>query len=167
MMGQARGRAPRAWLLGQLKFGMMVVLAAAVSAWSPARAEDDWFKTAGGISAYIGVVPAEIVKGPPPHSAERPMHGGAPRGRHEYHVVAALYDAVSNARIVDATVTAQASGIGLSGSEKTLEPMKIAETVTYGGYFNLPADLYTIRLTVSRPGAQAVVLDFKFDHRRR
>ena len=32
-------------------------------------------KTSGGLLVYLGVVPAEIVKGPSPHSAERPMHG--------------------------------------------------------------------------------------------
>jgi hypothetical protein len=47
--------------------------------------------------------------------------------------------------------------------------MAIADTVTYGGFFELPgADFYTVRVTVKRPGSQApVVLDFKYDHRSR
>ena len=63
-------------------------------------------------------------------------------------------------------MTAKVLGLGLSGPQKILEPMKIADTITYGAFFNLPADLYTISLTVPRPGSQPVVLDFKYDHRR-
>jgi len=142
------------------------MLCIASASTSPAAAED--YKTAGGLAVYLGVVPAAMVKGPPPHSAEQPMHGGVPRHRHDYHVVAAVFDAVTNARVSDATVTAQVSGLGLSGTTKTLEPMELAKTTTYGNFFNLPgADLYTIRLTIQRPGSQRpVVLDFKYDHRR-
>jgi hypothetical protein len=130
------------------------------------------YKTAGGLTVYLGVLPAEMVKGPGPHSAERPMHGGTPRGGHEYHIVVAVYDSASKTRISDATVTAKVSGRGLSDPQKTLEQMKIAgtitygDTITYGAFFNLTADLYTIRLTVQRPRSQPVVLDFKYDHRR-
>ncbi len=144
-----------------------VLLATAVVAFSPARAASGGeTKSAGGLTVYLGVVPAELVKGPGPHSAERPMHGGSPRGGHEHHVVVALYDSASNTRITDATVTAKVSGLGLSGPQKTLEPMKIADTITYGAYFNLTADLYTIRVTVQLLGSQPVMLDFKYDHRK-
>jgi hypothetical protein len=129
-------------------------------------AEDANYKTAGGMAAYLGVVPAELVKGPGPHSAERPMHGRIPKGQHEYHIVVAIFDARTGARISDATVSAKISGLGLSGDQKVLEPMKIADTVTYGGFFNLTRDIYTIRLTVQRPGAQPISLDFRYDHRR-
>lgn len=96
------------------------------------------------------------------------MHGRIPSGPHEYHVVAAIFDAATGARISDANVTAQVSGLGLSGTKKKLEPMEIAGTTTYGGFFDLPGfDLYTVRLAIDRAGApQPVVLDFKYDHRR-
>jgi hypothetical protein len=129
-------------------------------------AQDANYKTAGGMAAYLGVVPAELVKGPGPHSAERPMHGRIPKGQHEYHIVVAIFDARTGARISDATVSAKISGLGLSGDRKVLEPMKIADTVTYGGFFNLTRNIYTIRLTVQRPGAQPISLDFRYDHRR-
>jgi hypothetical protein len=123
-------------------------------------------KSAGGLTVYLGVVPAELVKGPREHSAQRPMHGGQPRGSHEHHIVAAVFESASNARIEDAAVTAKVSGLGLSGPQKILEPMKITDTISYGGYFNLTPDLYTIRVTIQRPGGKPVVLDFKYDHRR-
>ncbi|MDF2119252.1 hypothetical protein PY365_27170 [Roseiarcaceae bacterium H3SJ34-1] len=146
---------------------VVVLLATAVVAYGPARAASGGeTKSAAGLTVYLGVVPAELVKGPGPHSADRSMHGGSPRGSHEHHIVIAVYDSTTNARIEDATVTAKVSGLGLSGPQKTLEPMKIADTITYGAFFNLTADLYTIRVTVQRSSSQPVVLDFKYDHRR-
>lgn len=143
----------------------MVALLAALLTWSPAiAAEIGEAKTAGGLTVYIGVVPAEIVKGQ--HPAGPQVHGRVPKGAHEYHVVAAVFDAATNARITDATVKAKVSGLGLSGPEKALEPMKIADTVTYGAFFNLVPDLYTIKLTVERLGGRPVSLEFKYDHRR-
>jgi len=56
-------------------------------------AESDQMKTAGGVTAYLGVVPAEIVKGV--DRTEPPMLGGIPKGPHEYHFVVALFDAAS------------------------------------------------------------------------
>jgi len=143
----------------------LVLIAATLLMGTPAvAAKVSESKTVGGLTVYVGVVPAEIVRGQHPAGPE--VHGRVPRGAHEFHVVAAVFDAASNARITDATVTAKVSGLGLSGPQKTLEPMKIADTVTYGAYFNLSADLYTIRLKVQRPGSQPVVLQFKYDHRR-
>jgi hypothetical protein len=150
----------RAFLVG------LAMLCGALLSTSPVAAQD--YKTADGITVYLGVVPAAIVKTPPLRSAEQPMHGGMPRGIHQYHVIAAVFDAATNARVSDATVIAQVSGLGLIGTTKTLEPMEIANTTTYGGFFNLPgADLYTITLTVRKAGSQRpIVLDFKYDHRR-
>jgi len=144
--------------------GATIVVGGVVAA-TAARAQetDDYKKTEGGLTVYFGIIPAEIVRGQPI------MHGGAPTGPHELHIVVAIFDAASVARVSDATVTAKVSGLGLSGSEKTLEPMNIADTVTYGGFFNLPgADLYTITVSIRRPERQQpVVLDFKYDHRHR
>ena len=125
-------------------------------------------KTSGGLTVYLGIVPAEIVKGPPPHSAERPMHGRVPRGPHEYHVVAAIFDAASGTRVSDASVSAQLFGVGLSGERKNLESMQLSGTTTYGAFFSLPGrDLYMIRLAIVRPGVpQSVTINFRYDHRR-
>jgi hypothetical protein len=153
-------------------FAMAVValwVSVVLSSRAATAAEDDQSKTVDGLALYLGVVPAEIVKGPSPHSAERPMHGRVPRGPHEYHVVVAIFDAASGARISDATVTVQISGLGLAGTKKKLDPMDIANTVTYGAFFDLPGlDLYIVRLTVERPGGdRPATVDFKYDHRRK
>jgi hypothetical protein len=131
-------------------------------------ANTDQSKTAGGVTVYLGVVPAEIVKGlAAGSSGERPMHGGIPKGPHEYHIVAAVFDATSGARVSDAVVTAEVSGLGLAGTKTKLEPMQIAGTTTYGGFVDLPGfDLYTVKLTVERSGTGPAVLQFKYDHRQ-
>jgi hypothetical protein len=147
---------------------LLGALGAAVALSSEAlAAESDQSKTAGGVTVYLGVVPAEIVKGlPASGTTERPMHGGIPKGPHEYHFVAAVFDAASGARVSEAVVTAEVAGLGLSGSKKKLEPMQMAGTTTYGGFFDLPGfDLYTVRLTVERSVASPAVLQFKYDHR--
>jgi hypothetical protein len=156
----------RSW--GSQRLRVILTLAVAtILIWTPAiAAEGGETKSAGGLTVYLGVVPAEIVKGPSFHPGERPMHGGPPRGSHEHHIVAAIYDSTTNTRITDATVTAKVSRLGLSGPQQPLEPMTISDTITYGAFFDLPPDLYTIRLTVQRPGSPPVVLDFKYDHRR-
>jgi hypothetical protein len=158
-------------LLKGLVAATFVTLCVAIAPWSviTAAAQNGQSRTTGGLTVYLGVVPAEIVKGPSPHSAERPMHGRIPKGPHEYHVVAAVFDTATGARVSDAAVTAQVSGLGLSGPRRKLEPMQIAETTTYGGFFDLPGrDQYTVKLTVERSGGvQPVVLEFKFDHRQR
>ena len=131
-------------------------------------ADTDQSKTAGGVTVYLGVVPAEIVKGlPASSSTEGAMHGRIPKGPHEYHIVAAVFDAVTGSRISDAAVTAEVSGVGLSGDKRKLEPMQISGTTTYGGFFDLPGfDIYTVKLTVERSGTGPAVLQFKYDHRQ-
>lgn len=126
-------------------------------------AEPELSKMSGGLTVYLGTIPAEIVKGPGPHSAEKPMHGRIPREPHEFHVVAALFGAANGARVSDAAVTAQVFGLGLSGAKKKLEPMQIESTTTYGAFFDLPGrDIYIVTLSVERPGA-ARPLSFEFN----
>lgn len=128
---------------------------------------DNQYRTAGGIAAYIGLMPAEMIKGHTKDHPESTMHpGGKKGGPHEYHLVAAIFDAATGARIEDASVHAQVSALGLSGEDMPLQPMPIANTVTYGAFVTLPEDLYTIRIKVRRnPREEPVVLDFKFDNR--
>ena len=143
------------------------LVAAALTGNAAKATGDGLYQSASGVEAFIGVVPAEITKGHEPTQPEGAMHGGVPTGGHEYHVIAAVFDAETGARIADAAVTAQVSGLGLAGPQKVLDPMRIAGTITYGAYFDLPGpDVYTIMLTIKRPGAsQSVALKFSYDHR--
>lgn len=148
---------------------LIAFVAAFLTSQSAGAATDDQYKSAGGIAAYLGIMPAELIKGHPKDHPESTMHpGGKKGGPHEYHLVVALFDVATGARIEDATVHAQVSGLGLAGEELHMQPMSIADTVTYGCFFTLPEDIYTIRVKVRRNHREEpVVLDFKFDHRRR
>jgi len=121
-------------------------------------------KRVGSLVVYLGAMPAEIVKGHPSTHPEARMHGGPPRGRHEYHLVVAIFDGASGARVEDAKLSARVSAIGLAGPKKALEPMQIAGTVTYGNYFDLPdKGPYTINLVIERPRG-TVRVDFMYEH---
>jgi hypothetical protein len=151
--------------------GLSLALALATLATLPfvpsaMAASDDRYKVASGVAVYLGLMPAELIKGHPKSHTESTMHDGRPGGTHEYHIVAAVFEEKTGARIEHAIVRAHVVPLGLSTRDIALEPMRIADTVTYGGYVELPDDLYTIRITVRRPETtEPITLDFKFDHR--
>jgi hypothetical protein len=134
----------------------------------PASASlEESYRTRDGVAAYLGVLPAQAVRGHPPGHPERRMHGGPPSGPHDYHLVVALFDTATGARIGDAQVTAAVSGLGHVGkTRRRLDPMTIADAVTYGGYVTLPGrDRYVIEIEVVRAGqASPVQLEFVYHH---
>ncbi|MBY0351447.1 hypothetical protein [Tabrizicola sp.] len=126
----------------------------------------DNYQVAGSVAAYLGVVPSEIVQGHPLSHPEGRMHGGAPGG-HSEHIVVALFEDPSGARIEDATVTATIAGRGGLGPETiVLEKMPIVGLVTYGGFFGFAADdTFSIDLLILRPGsAQPTRITFAYEH---
>ena len=151
----------------QLVCAMLGALAWLATAWIPAIAQStDNYITIGTMAAYLGVVPAEIVKGHPAGHPEQTMHGGAPSGEHVQHIVIALFDAPTGQRIEDATVEAFVSGPGHIGTRIALEPMLIEGVITYGGFVTMAGtDRYNIDLSVKRPGrAEATKIGFIYDH---
>lgn len=125
-------------------------------------------KVVDGVAIYLGVLPSEMVLGHPHSHTEAGMHGGVPPGEHRYHVMVALFDAATGKRITGAQVKAKVSELALSGTEKTLEPMLIADTITYGNYFRMSgAGIYRIQVQVRRSDvAQAVEAEFEYQHGR-
>jgi hypothetical protein len=124
------------------------------------------YKVAGGLAVYLGMFPAEMITGHPKGHTEAEMHGGVSAGRHLHHVMVAIFAVADGQRITDAVVTANVAGLGLAGEEKALEPMTVADALTYGAYFNLPGrDRYRIRIEIRRPGAtRPVKVEFDYDH---
>ena len=133
---------------------------------SPSRAADANYQIAGDLGVYLGVVPAQIVRGHPASHPEQTMHGGVPGGRHEYHILVAIFEQPSGARVTDAEVTAKVSGEGrVGGRELELEPMTIADAVTYGNFIGLPgSDRYTIEVHVRRTGKGEKSVTFSYRH---
>ncbi|HVS27788.1 MAG TPA: hypothetical protein VHE58_10945 [Burkholderiales bacterium] len=133
----------------------------------PAAADmDRQSKVVGGMTIYVGIVPAEIVRGYPKEHVEGSMHGGAPSGSGQYHLVVALFDSKTGERVSDAEVRARVEELGLGGEEKRLEPMLIDNTVTYGNFFRMPnTGPYRIVVQVRRPGSSRVEAVFEHRHR--
>lgn len=161
------GQAQRATLhpIGRLLVGLVAAFLLMVG--QVAADDTSNFKTVAGISVYIGLMPAEIVKGHPAGHTEAQMHGGPPSGPHAYHLVVALFDEATGNRIENARVGATVSGLGHIGQTNVpLEPMLIADTVTYGAFIDLRGlERFDIALTIKvtdRP--EAVRVDFADEH---
>jgi hypothetical protein len=118
-------------------------------------------KTVGNVLIYLGLLPAAMVRGHPQEHPEASMHGGVPKRTDEYHIIIALFDAKTGARIENADISARVFETGLAGEERKLEPMQIAGT-TYGNYFPMVGrGPFRIRVTIHIPGqAQPITTEF-------
>lgn len=146
--------------------------ALSLASWHGARAQslDASYKSVDGLAAYLGIIPAQVLKGHPSGHHERSMHGGTPGGVHVIHLVVALFDAESGDRIENADVSAHVSGLGGVGAQTVkLDPMRIANTTTFGGFIDLSSnDLYDVQIRVTRSRGEApVILSYRLDDRRR
>ncbi|MCA1370360.1 iron transporter [Bradyrhizobium sp. BRP14] len=144
----------------------MTVLATSQSS---AVSKSENYQVVDDLAVYLGVLPAAIVRGHPKEHPETSMHDGASGAVHQYHFVVALFDARSGTRIENAGVTATVSGLGGVGSKTIeLQPMAIADTITYGNFVTLPGtDRYDIQLQIRVPGRQHPVrVVFEYQHTR-
>jgi hypothetical protein len=150
-----------AWLLG-----ILLSLTLGAAAGSAASNDDPNFKTANGISVYLGVIPAAIVRGHPQGHPEATMPGGPPRSSSERHVVVALFDSKTFERITDADIIATVEGLGhLGRTTKKLERMDIADAPTFGGYFAFEGrDEFTIRPEIKTPRrTNPTIVEFTYE----
>lgn len=149
----------------------VVVLGWALAAPGAAFADNAWnHRSAAGLEVYLGVTPAALVlRAHPQCHAEAEMHDGAPRGAHAQHVMVAIFDAETGERVEDANVEARVTPLGLASVMRPLEPMSIADTVSYGNYFTMRGDgLYQIRIAIDQSGsAPSAVTEFSYQHRTR
>lgn len=130
--------------------GFLLLLCAAPAAVAQPLA---FSKTVGNVEIDIGVMSAAAIRHYAASRPEAEMHGGPPAGGGQYHLVVALFDANTNARITKADVSADVREIGVGGVEKQLMPMKIAGTVTWGAYFPMSGTaLCHIAVTIRLPG---------------
>ncbi|MGD9878520.1 MAG: hypothetical protein AB7U95_00140 [Reyranella sp.] len=124
-------------------------------------------QTVDGVAIYLGVMPAALVSGHPVQAgAAGAMHGGTPNPDAARHVVIALFDARTGARIQTARVRAAvARGRTVHDPDRDLEPMQIAGVITFGNFFPMPqSGDYRIRVEIVRPGAPRPI-EAEFDYR--
>jgi hypothetical protein len=147
------------------------VLGWALAAPGAAFADDAWnHRLAAGLEVYLGVTPAALVlRAHPRNHTEAEMHDGAPQGAHAQHVMVAIFDAETGERVEDATVEARVTPLGLASVTRPLEPMNVADTVSYGNYFTMRGDgPYQIRIAIDRNGsAPSAIAEFSYQHRTR
>lgn len=146
-----------------MRAGMCALLLslAAHASWATAGGQ---YQTVAGMSVYVGVLPAEMLRGHPRGHHEREMHGGVPGGANRHHVVAALFETASGRRIADARVNVGVSGLGMATTRARMEPMSIDGMTTYGAYVTLPGPgPHKIRIEIRRPGA-AGAAEAEFDY---
>lgn len=109
-------------------------------------------RTVDGVTIDLGVIPAELIRGHPAQHVESSMHGGRPSAQDEYHILVALFEAKTGARVTRARVRARVSEIGLVGEEKELAPMDIAGAETFGNYFSMAGNgPFRISLSIRVP----------------
>lgn len=112
----------------------------------------DGVQTADGLMIYLGVMPAAVVRGHPTGHPEAQMHGGAPGSSHSMHIVAAVFDRASGARITKANVVAHILEPGGIQRSVRLQPMTVAGALTFGGYTSFARGIdYRIGIRVERP----------------
>jgi hypothetical protein len=121
-------------------------------------------RTVGGLTVYLGVVPAALIRGHAVGTTDA-MHVQEP-GAAAHHVMVAVFDGANGARITDAQVTATVADTVGAPETRRLEPMTVAGATTYGNFFDLtdgdrPA---AIDVEIARPGRTTVHARFAWRH---
>jgi cytochrome c5 len=121
------------------------------------------FAVVGGTTVYFGVVPGDAIRSHPKEYPKK-VYGVPPSGPAQYYVTVALFDTPSGQRIEDAVVKARVATVAGAGPEKTLEPMTIANSRTYGNYFAMGGTgPYKITVNIRRPGStDAIQAQFEY-----
>jgi hypothetical protein len=154
-------------MIGSLKLMVIpAITALAIFAAADAALAQDTRQhvTAGAVDIYYGFLPAEVAGRRTSAHDAAPMHGGARKG--DYHLMIALYDK-GGERITDANVRATVGELGMAGARKTLEPMVIGDTITFGNYFPMRSQAqYRIAIEIRLPRA-ARPIEARIDYQHR
>ena len=113
--------------------------------------DTDQRKMVDGLLVYLGVLPAEMIRGHPKEHPDSQMHGGFPED-YRSHIMVALFDDDSGKRITAANVSARIIGVDVAGPERKLDAMTIEGKRTFGGYFRMPGTgPYRIEIRIRLP----------------
>lgn len=126
---------------------------------SAGKAADPFHRTIEGVEVYLGVMRAAAM---PTGSTMR----AAPRGKDVHHVNLSLIDARTGHAVADATVELRVADL-LGSESRTLEPLSVNKTVSYGAYFSMPGPHpYTLTARIRRPD-RAGEAEVTFEYRPR
>ncbi len=147
-----------------------------VPLWIGLAATDLWAglkesrQTADGLTVYLGVVPAAIVRGHAKAHVETKMHGGTPLANsHSIHLVAAVFNSANGIRRSDVRVIARIHGRGNKRWAVPPTSMRINGANSFGGYTSLGQnDDVMISIDVfpanRSPLSRPTTLQFQFNH---
>ena len=123
------------------------------------------FALVGDTTVYFGVVPGDVIRAHP-EDYPRKAYGVPPSAPAQYYVTVALFDSASGARIQNAAVKARVATAAGAGPEKTLQPITIADSVSYGNYFAMGGTgPYKIAVQVKRAGSlDPIQAQFEYTH---
>lgn len=147
-----------------------LLLAATIGAAAPADAGVvNAARTVDSTIVYLGIVPAALTRNHPGDAKGALMHGGtADRSIHNVHVMVALFDRATGARIGNARVRARFLGERGRKWSVRLQPMTVNGALTYGGYTNLGTEeeptvsIDVVRQFAGRP--RMVTARFEYQH---
>jgi hypothetical protein len=130
-----------------------------------AAAGADLEKHVDGLAIYMGVVPAQLLRGNTDASHLATMHGGLPSGSGSHRLVLAIYDEHAQRQVEGA---ATVTPLGLAPTRRKLEPMQIGTSATYGNVFPMAGSgPYTVQVTIHVPGqARTTEVQFNYSHPR-
>ena len=132
-----------------------------------ALAATEYEKRSGGLIVYLGVLPAALLQGPSQSAELGASHGGSAPSGATHHVVVAVYDEATRNAVTDASVEVRVVPLGRAETRRQLDVMKIGATTTYGGFFPMPLPgPYTIHVSVRRPQAPPISVQFAYSHPR-
>ena len=131
-----------------------------------AAAVTDFEKHADGLAIYMGVVPAQLLRGNADASHLATMHGGLPSGSGSHHLVIAIYDEPTQRQVDGADVVATVTPLGPGTTRRKLHPMQIGTSATYGNFFPMAGSgPYTVQVTIHVLGqARNTEVQFNYSH---
>ena len=91
-----------------------------------AAAVTDFEKHADGLAIYMGVVPAQLLRGNADASHLATMHGGLPGASGSHHLVIAIYDERTQRQVEGADVVANVTPLGLGPTAASSSPCRSA-----------------------------------------
>jgi hypothetical protein len=143
---------------------MLLLSLSAMSAF----AATDYEKHTAGLAVYLGVLPAQLLRGASPADHLATMHGGLPSGSGSHHVVISVFDEQTGRQLDDLVVEAAVAPLGMGETRRTLERMTIGATTTYGNFFPMDGPgPFTIRVTIRLPNQRGLTsVQFNYAHPR-
>ena len=118
----------------------------------------------GDLVAYVGIVPAAVSRDRMAADAA-PQHPAPTATADSHHLVVALFDATSGARIEQAEVIATHLAPRRQPVRRVLSPMRTGDVISFGGEFEISKGSgHLFEIEARRPGRKPARFSFGYDN---